>query len=87
MNSDELWRIRGEWGSSNGGYAEGGKPVGRKPGNPSPFDMGGVPNRPRRPRKSSDKGCAVMALAMAGGVTAGLGGIVYGAVQAAQAVL
>lgn len=92
MNKGELWRLRGQWGSSNGGDAEGGGAVSRKggnrPGSPhGPYTWGNGPNaRKGTPKSSGGDGCAVTALALAGGLLAAVAGAAYGLVQAAQSV-
>lgn len=65
---------------------------GRRPANPTGITPRArnrrvPPPPPRREGRPTVDGCAVVALALAGGIVAGLGALGYGAVQAVQAML
>lgn len=67
--------------AKKGGSRSGGSNPGwHKPGANGPYHWGNGP-------QPKGKGCAVTALALAGGVLAAIGGLGYGAIEAAKAVL
>lgn len=64
---------------------------GRRPSNPQSAPVRGrnrrmPPPPPRREGRSTIDGCAVVALALAGGIVTGAAGLVYGAVQVVLAL-